>query len=97
MSFTGQEPALSNANRASLTWAQLKVLHAIARSRTVGWTSRSMRSMRLSSNLLQLLPQSPLSEVPDQHSRERLRDREQELLPVSYFHLSSAFPMHWCR
>ena len=58
--------------RASLTWPQIKVLqrhrplpHSCAR-----WTSRSMRSLRSSGHLLQLLPQPALPEVSDQRSRE---------------------------
>jgi hypothetical protein len=45
-------------NRASLTWAQVKVLNAIARCRTaaLGGHRDQCDSLRLSGHLLQLLP-----------------------------------------
>src|SRR5579885_3378055 len=37
---------------------------------SLGWAPRSMRSLRSSGHLLQLLPQPSLSEVPDQRTGE---------------------------
>ena len=59
--------------RSSLTWAQLKVLRAIERCRTAalgGHRDRCLYRCSASGHLLQLLPKSPLSEVPDQREGE---------------------------
>jgi hypothetical protein len=56
------------------------------------WASRSMRSLRSSGHLLQLLPKPSLSEVPDQRTGEVAVARRRELLPVCYFHLVFSVP-----
>jgi hypothetical protein len=81
-------------NRASLTWAQVKVLNAIARCRTAalgghrdqcahcGYQAISYNSCRNR--------HCPKCQT---NAREKwLRARERELLPVSYFHLVFSVP-----
>ena len=51
-----------------------------------------MRSVRLPKDLLLLVPQSPLSEVPRASSTQWLEQRAAELLPVEYFHVVFTLP-----
>jgi hypothetical protein len=54
-----------------------------------------MYALRISDDLLQLLPESPLSNMPDQCPWKWLTARQRELLPVDYYHLVFSVPMRW--
>ncbi|MDP9114350.1 MAG: IS91 family transposase [Acidobacteriota bacterium] len=80
--------------RASLTWAQLKVLSAIARCRTAALGGHRDQCARCGYQAISY------NSCRNRHcpkcqtnTREKwLRAREQELLPVSYFHLVFSVP-----
>ena len=80
--------------RASLTWAQLKVLNAIARCRTAALGGHRDQCARCGYQAISY------NSCRNRHcpkcqtnTREKwLRAREQELLPVSYFHLVFSVP-----
>src|SRR5262245_54362162 len=52
-----------------------------------------MYALRISGHLLQLLPESPLSKMPQASARDKwLAARQRELLPVDYYHLVFSVP-----
>jgi hypothetical protein len=81
-------------NRASLTWAQVKVLNAIARCRTAALGGHRDQCARCGYQAISY------NSCRNRHcpkcqtnAREKwLRARERELLPVSYFHLVFSVP-----